>query len=183
MIVELVDKLADRLIQLWNYREEVDRHLFENFITPIHADFEILHQEYLDSFKGYRRMVKTSADPFNENHPVLDVLEEDATFNGKLRLRIHGMVAGENDPLLGKFITSIYDYFHRSDLECDDDGPPDNFARNEAQAGIREVFESDLSAAEKQSKAIRVIDQIIEELQGKYFAETREFFELKKALT
>lgn len=182
MIVDLVDKLADRLIQLWNYREEVDRHLFENFITPIHANFEDVHQEYVDSFRGYRQMLKTSTDPFDDNHPVLDALEEDATFNSKLRMRIHGMVSGENDPLLGKFISSIYDYFHRSDLESDD-GPPSNVARDEAQAGIREIFESGLSTAEKQSKAIRVIDQIIEELQGKYFAETREFFELKKALT
>jgi hypothetical protein len=196
MIIDLIDKLVDRCIQLVRHREEVSRQLFENFIGPIHADFETIHQSYLDSFREYRRMLKTSIASFTESHPVLDAIYEDAKFNSKLRMRIHSMALCEDDPLLGKFISSIYKYFHRLDFtthhlfldELDEEGPayieepPDNVPRNYARDKIGEIFESQQTAAEKQLNAIHVIDEIVEELQSRYSAETREFFELKKKL-
>jgi hypothetical protein len=195
MIVDLIDKLVDRCIQLVRHKQEVSLHLFENFIEPIQADFETIHQSYLDSFREYRKMLKTSIDSFTGSHPVLDAIYEDAKFSSKLRMRIHSMASCEDDQFLGNFISSIYGYFRRLDfaehhLFLDESGAeepsymdrPDNVARDYAQEKISEIFISERTAADKQLSAIRVIDEIVEELQVRYLAETKEFFELKKTL-
>ena len=42
MLVDLVDKLIDRIIGLMNYRNDVRRTLLDDHITPIYSEFELV---------------------------------------------------------------------------------------------------------------------------------------------
>lgn len=189
MIVDIIDKLIDRCIQLVRHKEEVHRRLFDDFVHPIHLDFEAVHQDYLETFRKYREMVKAPEPPLNGNHPVLDALAEDAVFNARLRMRIHGMTSSDTDPLLGDFISSISEYFFWVGEGTDDlifeesnfgDGP--NVARQKTLESLRNIFDSEDKTEVKRSKAIETIDEVVGILQRNYAAEVREFSNLKKAL-
>lgn len=189
MIVDIIDKLIDRCIQLVRHKEEVHRRLYDDFVHPVHLDFEAVHQDYLDTFRRYREMVKAPETSLNAEHPVLDALEEDAVFNAKLRVRIGGMISSATDPLLGDFIRSISEYFFWVGVGTDDlifkdsnfgDGP--NVARQQTLESLRNIFDSEDKAEVKRSQAIKTIDGIVGILQSKYAAEVAAFSNLKKAL-
>ena len=112
MVIDLIDKLIDRCIQLVRYREEIHRRLFDAYVEPIQTDFEAVHEDYLETFRKYRAMVRAPVPTLDEHHPVLDAITEDSLFNSKLRMRIHGLMACATDPLLGTFLTSIWKYFY-----------------------------------------------------------------------
>ncbi len=209
MIVDIVDKLIDRCIQLVRYKKEVSKSLFNDYVQPIQSDLEAVHRDYLDTFRKYREMIKAPKPPLNPRHPVLDSIKSDAVFNAQLRMKIHGVMAAASDPLLGDFIKSIWNYFysvaertesllrdeprryeaedpkenHRIDYDSFDPiDPPDNQGRSVAYDYLEDIFRSAEPDEIKRDFAIEVIDSIVSVLQTNYANEIREYSRLKSVL-
>lgn len=209
MIVDIIDKLIDRCIQLVTYKKEVSKSLFNEYVQPIQSDLEAVHRDYLDTFRKYREMIKALGTPLNSRHPVLDSIKTDAVFNAQLRMKIHGLMAAASDPILGDYIKSIWSYFysvaertkvllrdelrpteagdlkqdHRFDYNSSDYiEPPDNQGRSVAYDYLEDIFRSDEEDDIKRDFAIEVIDSIVSVLQTNYANQIREYSRLKSVL-
>lgn len=208
MIVDIIDKLIDRCIQLVMYKKEVSKSLFNDYIQPIQGDLEAVHRDYLDTFRQYRAMIKVPTPPLNPSHPVLDSIKADAVFNAQLRMKIHGLMAAASDPILGDFIKSIWNYFYsvaertkvllrdepcrheaedlKQDHRFDDSSvflePPDNQSRSVAYDYLEDIFRSNELDGIKRELAIEVIDSIVSVLQTNYANQIREYSRLKNVL-
>ena len=110
MLIDLVDKLVDRLIQLATYRQQVRYKLLEEHIAPVFAAFEAVHEQYLSSFAKYRKILKTTADPLTASHPIFDEIRTDNLFSEHERTRIIHLGSVDADPEVGTFVKLIHDY-------------------------------------------------------------------------
>ena len=110
MVLDLVEKLVDRLIQLATYRKQVRQQLLDEHVKPVFEAFEAVHREYLASFAKYRDVLKGSADPFEPNHPLLEAILTDNLFTQHERSRILELGQAADDPEVGPFMTAIRDY-------------------------------------------------------------------------
>jgi hypothetical protein len=54
VLIDLVGKLVNGCIELVEQRKESDHKLYEDFVEPALADFEKVHQNYLETFQSYR---------------------------------------------------------------------------------------------------------------------------------
>jgi hypothetical protein len=110
MLVDLVDKLVDRLIQLVRHRQQARLDLLKDHVTPVFAAFEAVHAQYLSSFTKYRQILKTSTDPLTPSHPLIDTVRADNLFTEHERTKILGLGSAADDPELGAFVRLIRDY-------------------------------------------------------------------------
>jgi hypothetical protein len=95
-MIELVLKLIEKCIELVKRREEVTAKLFDNFVNPAFHDFDLVHRNYLDSFKHYREMLMDTEPELNRAHPILSELRQDALFSEDLRAKLRAL-----EPLQG----------------------------------------------------------------------------------
>jgi hypothetical protein len=107
MIMDLIDKLIDRCIQLVKHKQEMDRNLLANFIDPIYSSFEEIHREYLTSFRGYRQLLKDSNQTLSL---VIDRIKEDRLFNEGQRQKLYFLSNFSTDKAFGSFIDKIHEY-------------------------------------------------------------------------
>ena len=110
MLVDLVDKLVDRLIQLIRHRQQARLDLLKDHVGPVFAAFEAVHAQYLSSFARYRQTLKAATDPLTPQHPILDAIRTDNLFTEHERTKILGLGSAADDPELGAFVRLIRDY-------------------------------------------------------------------------
>ena len=84
MIIDLIDKLADRIIQLLTYRKQMRADLLEKYVLPVFGEFEQVHSAYLESFARYRGLIESSSDP-NWIKSLQATLERDNLFSANCR--------------------------------------------------------------------------------------------------
>ncbi len=109
MIIDLVDKLADRIIQLLTYRKQQRADLLEKYVSPVFAEFEGVHAAYLESFSRYREVIQNSSD--NQwLQTLLSTLDCDNLFTASARSKVIRLAQAEQDESLGTFISEIRDY-------------------------------------------------------------------------
>lgn len=58
MVLDLVEKLSEKVIELINYQKKVKKSLFDNQIEPIFNQLESVHASYIDSFRKYYDCIK-----------------------------------------------------------------------------------------------------------------------------
>jgi hypothetical protein len=109
MLVDLIDKLADRIIQLFNYRKQARKTLLDDYITPIIKEFEIVHDAYLDSFKEYRNLIQNATE-LKSSSSILSTIEKDNLFTANQRAKVFELAKVAEDEVVGKFIELIYRY-------------------------------------------------------------------------
>jgi len=107
VIIDLVDKLIDRCIQLIKSEQERRKDLFENSIKPIFEQFEIVHKEYLQSFKRYRDLLK---NPDEDLQQIIDVIETDNLFSEDQRAKLRALADGTGNFALDRFVQTIHMY-------------------------------------------------------------------------
>lgn len=119
MLVQAIDKLIDRIIQLFQYQEKVRKETLENYIDPIYVLFEQIHNEYLKDFRKYREMIINSKSPLNASHPLFDLIKTDSLYSqdqrGKLEALIDPLMRlreskSENEKLIGILLWEITGY-------------------------------------------------------------------------
>jgi hypothetical protein len=110
MPVEILAVFVDRCIALLKRREEVNRALYVDFVSPLMNDFERLHENYLSTFRAYRDTVNTSVDQLTPEHPVFDQIRTDSLYSRGLREKLWQVDAANAHKGLAKLVESIRDY-------------------------------------------------------------------------
>ena len=207
MIIDLVDKIIDRSIQLFNYYKDSRHNLFNNYVEPIYSNFESLHKEYLASFQKYREIVKSSKEPLNSDHPILDSIKRDILFTTDQRSKLMELSRFFELPFEGRpfgqeiynFVYLIRNYLIRPqnrDLRNSFEGSEYFQTYEQSYVGIgdqrfryilldslKKIFESQGPPDEfKRGEALRVLDSIVGEMQIYYSRITREYYNLKGKL-
>lgn len=109
MILDLVDKLVDRAIQLLTYRKEMRTVLRDTYVTPVFEEFERVHSAYLESFGRYRELVQSTAGR-DWIRSLQATLEKDNLFSANCRSKVLRLAQAEHDDSLGPFIQGISEY-------------------------------------------------------------------------
>lgn len=110
MLLELVDKLVDRLVELATYRKKARRELLDDHVAPVFEAFEAIHREYLASFEKYRETLRSSVSPLESGHPLLDAIRKDNLFTEHGRMKIMQLGQAVDDPEVGPFVAAVRDY-------------------------------------------------------------------------
>ncbi|MGF6641366.1 hypothetical protein [Paraburkholderia sp. MM6662-R1] len=204
MIAEMITAgvaITDRVIQLIDRREKVDRAFFVDFIQPTMSDLEAAHKDYLESFRRYVVVMSDVTIPFTESHPVLSEIKRDIILSDSLRTKAHALQAGmlasgrwrnqfgiADDDVLSEFLGTITDYFGTvvSEPMFRDGEPPD--------AGVSQVrsyllnvrlvdtFSENIPEPERRWRGIKAVDETIEDLQWRYRRVHTTFTELRMRL-
>jgi hypothetical protein len=114
MIVDLVDKLVDRVIQLVTYKKQMRAALLEEAVTPAFSGFERVHSAYLESFSRYRELIRTESDPHWASS-LQAVLQKDNLFSADSRAKVvrlaeTGQAETRTDDRFDSFVRSISEY-------------------------------------------------------------------------
>ena len=184
-LIDLIGKLVNECIQLVEQRKQSDHKLYEDFVEPALADFEKVHQNYLETFQSYRRMLDTQAVPFTTGHPVLKKLNEDMLFSTQLRLKLEALNEFQKDPDFGPFITSIVQYTGGTEVIKKvllSGRRGFNAPRSYTIIGLTEIFGKEIPEIQKQEAALALLDRVISELQWGYGRVMDEHIKLKKRL-
>jgi hypothetical protein len=145
MIVDLVDKLIERAIQLYQHRREVSKATFARNVTPAYEAFEQVHAAYLDSFARYRARLRESPDLLRPASPLLDEIRRENLFTAHTRARVLELAQAGGDDELQHFVRAIHDYLLRARsgqallTELHPDRPEQRF-RNSLIADLEEVI-------------------------------------------
>lgn len=186
MIVEIIDKLIDRFLQLIKHRKEQNQELYSSFVEPAFADFEAVHKNYMDSFKVYRNLLRTFEGRLDMNHPIFDQIKEDSLFSSEIRSKIAVLQEVDGDKAIGSFAKAVCIYilgqeqYNKVILNGYRTLP--NRPRREVIEGLKALTQESVPEDVKKKKALETIDKIIEERQGDYHYVMREYTKLKMQL-
>jgi len=191
MLIDLLDKLVDRCIQLAKRGEEVSRSLFDEFVEPVYLQFETVHSAYLESFRRYRSVIKNTENLDTDASDLLDQIRTDSLFTADQRERIRVFLAVSGSPLVGDFVSSIQGYLDRnlSDL-VGSNGSGDtglsvafsNVWRQSLLEVIQRIMAKALSDEEKRDKCILELDRIVAELQESHATVSAAYTQLRHKL-
>jgi hypothetical protein len=109
MIIDLVDKLVDRVIQLLTYRKHTRAALLGKYVTPVFEEFEQVHSAYLESFSRYRDLIRSTREP-HWIQPLQATLEKDNLFSANCRSKVVRFAEAEDNDTLGPFVKDISEY-------------------------------------------------------------------------
>jgi hypothetical protein len=186
MIVEVVDKLIDRCLQLINHRKDQNQQLYSDFIVPAMSSFEELHRGYIESFSLYRELVQSTDCPMDLSHPVFEKIRKDSSLSSVLRAKTAALNSFDGDPIVGSFIRGITLYVLGQEqytaVILNGHRPIPNAARQRITKGLNEIVETSISDQDKRCQALAVIDEVTAERQGEYFYIMSEFSKLKAKL-
>jgi hypothetical protein len=109
MLIDLLDKLVDRVIQLATIQEQKRAKLLAEYLEPIFARFDQLNSEYLTAFERYRAMIANSADP-DWLASLQATLEKDNLFTTHTRTQLQRLAEAKKSPDVEEFIDGICEY-------------------------------------------------------------------------
>jgi len=69
MLLDVIEKLVDRCIQLAKHSQERNRALFDDFVAPAFEQFEAVHRGYMSQFEKYRDTLRNTKS-FRGGHGV-----------------------------------------------------------------------------------------------------------------
>ncbi len=208
MPVELITAfvwVVDRLIQLVDRREKLNKNTFTDFVVPVMTDFDAAHKDYIDSFKRYCEQLKDETILIDEKNPVFEDISRDILLSENLRTKALALSRRNDlDSLLIPFVVSIEEYFsfaYREPVFADDSGGfsggfysqtpesffPSEFAganvpRSELIYKLSEIARLSIPDVDKRKKALDALDRSIEILQKKYENVFSAFTTLKTKL-
>jgi len=115
MVLDLVLKLVDRLIQLTVQQKQQRRELLRDFVDPAWNEFEKVHAAYLSSFAQYESLLRRTEDP-NWIAALQERLRTDNLYTADQRARVRRLADVSEDPLLGSFVGGLRDYIFSARL-------------------------------------------------------------------
>lgn len=108
MIIDLVDKLLDRLIELAKFGKQVQKERFQSLVQEALVEFETIHSNYLQSFRSYRTRL---ADGGESVPAIIEAIREECLFteHQRAKLREWSMLCAEHKQY-GAFFDTIASY-------------------------------------------------------------------------
>ncbi len=107
MLIDLLDKLIDRCIQLAQRREKQDRDLYSDLLAPTLDNFEKVHKNYIETFIAYKNIVISGSTALTLEHPIFNRIIEDSQASSDLRAKVIALRQYSKDPVFGRFIHRI----------------------------------------------------------------------------
>ncbi len=194
MIVDLIDKLISRSIDLIRETEKRNRDIFTDFVEPLFQCFESVHKDYTDTFKKVHEYVKGS-NPNNYAEIGL-MLQDDSLFTTTNRLKLLSLAKSQKPKIIKEFVGAIENYLNGSFYlvygeegngidEFIEKGNQSVFMNNRARSALWSRIERgnrDLPAKEKKQKYLTIIEQFLREFQESYSKVVFEYGKLKNEL-
>ena len=173
-MTDTIFKIIQTLTNGFKIYKESKKNLHENFLKPAMTDFEKVHENYIESYKNYSRLLGESTDPFDKNHPVFQMIKEDALFSMNIREKVYSFYDYTNDEIFSDFIISIMNYFKYSTESANFNNQLDyememcrNSIRTDTYHGLIFIMESN-SISNKKSRAIKQTKMAVKNLQDRY---------------
>jgi hypothetical protein len=193
MIIELVDKLIDRCIQLVQSDKQRHLDLFQYFVEPVFSQFEIVHNEYLASFKRYRDVLLSQNSDLRD---VYHMILKDNLFTENQREKLRVLVRMSKEPEVNKFVYYIHQYLTSKDFKMSGRLPYDQrwelalylqgkfFELVEHKRNIIENENplQDLRQELKKEYAAAVLDHLVVEMQEGYKKVVEQYARLRELL-
>lgn len=113
MLLDLMEKLVDKGLQLAKHRREMSKQLFDDFIQPIYSDFEAVHNNYLKSFQEYRNLIISFSEPpdIDQVKSLTNKIRNDFLFSEGNRKKVIAFTNPEHyNDNLESFLNSIRRY-------------------------------------------------------------------------
>ncbi len=194
-IVQLFDILRNAVSQ----KKELDRQYFENFVEPIWALFNKVHDNYKTTFREYSEIVsEKDFDP----EKLVDRIRRDSIHTNDIRTSLNGLVSqiphpplnnglGEAKDYLDSFLNGLWQYFRAkriitASLDKHEDKltiaqeklihmPFDNKYR------FKVILNLTRKGREMTSKdATEMFDEIVEVMQFRYGLVAKDYYALRK---
>ena len=191
-MLDLFLKLIEKFVDLQKRREETNKALFKDLILPAFSDFEIVHKDYVESFKRYRDLIETTEEPLSDKHVVLRLIQKDSLFTEHLRTKAWGHDELYSDKIFGGFAIAIFKYlFCVTDNDSSLTDPRSNPRRRRLSDELTDVFQgiqdndNENALQTNQTKkqcAIEVLDEHITDIQTQFSNTVNEYAKLKKRL-
>lgn len=197
MVIDLIDKLIDRCIQLVKASQERDRSFFDEFVTPAFEQFETVHRSYMTTLTAYRTALKEGPS-FEDGYAIaLSLAREQILYQSDLRSKSFHLAesAGAKHDgramlvreTLNEFVADIHEYLIVNNFNLYGPGP---HAMYNNQRWASEVIgsletlsrDSTLDDAEKRYRAIAHVDSAVSEMQFMYAKVSAAYYTLKAYL-
>jgi len=174
MLIDLIDKLISRVIDLLKEEQRLKKSLHDDFVMPLMDQFDEIHNNYIQTFIKYRETIKQGASPLNKEHPLFEEIKKDSLSSDSMRVKLRALWrvlsdrSNNSSELMG-LLEPIARY-----LELAVESP---IPRNAPRASIT----SDILGATKE-QACSVIEEKIEQLQRDFSRVHDKHQELKMKL-
>ena len=88
MIVDIIDKLVDRSLQLLSRHKQSKRKLYENPIKDIFEQFELVHENYTRRYAKYRTLIQECDMSPSQFEAILDKIKIDGLLSSSTRTKV-----------------------------------------------------------------------------------------------
>jgi hypothetical protein len=108
------------------------------------------------------------------NHPILLQIRKDALYKAQLRAKLEILSGYEDDPVFSNLVKAVARYISIGMSSRDTllDGYTEstgaNYARSYLLNGLTNIFSSDIPNSRKSTCAVKVLDEVVGELQLYY---------------
>jgi hypothetical protein len=181
MLLDLIDKLIDRTIQLVKTDKEHRKELFERFVEPVFAQFEKVHQDYLASFRQYRDLL---SKPETDRTAIIETIRRDHLFTADQRTKLKALARGAHDTAVASFVKYIHLYLTSSDFYGTQPGDPAYRECVYPSQRWRQGFLRGLEAEPQPStpEVLALLDRLVRQMQEVYGFVVGSYGRLKQEL-
>lgn len=110
MLLDLIEKLINKSIELAKEAQKRKRELFSDFVEPLFKVFEEVHSDYVETFKKARELIKNTKEPLETNRQLKEVILEDALLSRGQRQKLIKLAASIKPEIISDFVKAIEEY-------------------------------------------------------------------------
>jgi hypothetical protein len=96
MMVDLIDKLIDRIIQLVNHRKERGQKVVTDILEPLLDSFNEVHESYMNTFKQLHTSLQSSSSVIADRERIFNQLYVESIFNWDKRSSLYNAISKAN---------------------------------------------------------------------------------------
>lgn len=181
MIVELLDKLISKAIDLLKEEQRAKKSLHDDFVMPLMNIFEEVHNNYIMTFINYREVIINGPYYISDKHKVIDLIKKDSLSSGAIRVKTKALLKAiegrsNNSNQLILLLKSIARYLdvYQSEIGPEETGPSENT--------IRVCYLNQVLIGISKECACQANERIIENLQSLFFRVQVKYQNLKSEL-
>ena len=198
MIIDLLDKLIGRSIDLVKEIHSRHRAIFEDFAEPTYECFEKVHESYVDTFRKTRTYITDTDNPFSDNSKIDSIISEDSLFTRDQRMKLILLVNSTKPKLLKDFLRSIEQYLnvpfslvYGDSIDSVAQGERDIMHQMMIMQAIRSSLMDKIkgrirydvdSVEDMKRKSLHALDECLFQLQDRYSEVVSEYGKIKNEL-
>lgn len=147
------------------------------------SDFEKLHDDYIESFKHYRKMIQETNAPLDVDNEIFEQIYQDMIFSEDARSKIYELNFMYDDEKIGALINSLLYYLDSAILEkYGREIMPTNIIRYGMRNKLGWIAAEDIPNEKKRKHMLKAIDKVVLHVQNRHKNVISEFLQLKREL-